>query len=58
MASGLYSLGNLSDISETVAGRGEKMKDCAVVPQIVSSGFQIYFGDVRDEPMDTLSRLA
>ena len=54
MASGLHGVGDLADICDTIARRGKKMKDSAVVPDIVSRGIQIDFRDVGDQPMDTL----
>ena len=43
--------GDLADLSNTVACRGKKMKDGAVVPHIVNRGLQVDPTDVRDEPI-------
>lgn len=43
---GLYGTGHLTDIGNTVALRGEQMKDGAIVPHIVGSGRQIDLCDV------------
>src|SRR5713226_856443 len=45
--------GDLADVSDTVACRGKKMKDSAVVPHIVNGGLQFDPTDVRDKPMHT-----
>jgi hypothetical protein len=54
MASRLHGERDLADIGDAVARRSEKMKDSAVVPQIVSRALQSDFSDVSDEPMGTL----
>jgi hypothetical protein len=54
MASRLHGVRDLADIGDAVARRSEKMKDSAVVPQIVSRAPQFDFSDVSDEPMDTI----
>jgi hypothetical protein len=57
MASALHRVGNLADISGTLAWRSEKMKYGAVMPQIVGRGFQLNSGDVANEPMHALRDL-
>lgn len=54
MTSGPYRVGDLTDISGTLARRRKEMKDSAVVPHAVSGVVQLDFRDVGNEPMDTL----
>lgn len=48
----LHSAGDLSHVRSAVLGCGKKMKDCTVVPQVISSGLELCFRDIGDEPMD------
>jgi len=43
--------GHLSHIRSTVLGYGKKMKDCTVVPQVVSYWLKLCFRDIGVEPM-------
>src|SRR5690348_11384406 len=58
MPSGLHRARNLSDVSGTVAWRGEKMKDCAIMPHVIYTGFQLDFSDVGNEPTHALRGLS
>lgn len=54
VASGLHRVGDLTDIGYTVARRGKKMKDCAVMSHILSRGLQLDSSDVGYKPLDSL----
>lgn len=54
MASLLHGAGGLADVSGTVTWGSEKMKDGAVMPHIVSRGFQRDLRNVPNEPTDAL----
>jgi hypothetical protein len=57
MSSALHRLGYLTYIGDTVARRGKKVKNSAVVPHVIGRGHQIDFRDVGDEPVDPPSSI-
>src|SRR5712671_6158953 len=52
MTTRLHSVADLSNIHSTVLARRKKMKHRTVVPYVVSSGLELRFRDIGDEPMD------
>jgi len=54
MASGLYRLRHLADISHSCVCCHKKMKQSAVMPHIVGTRLQLRARDIADEPMDIL----
>src|SRR5207302_8001318 len=51
MTTRLDGVGDLSNISSTLLARRKKMKHRTVVPHVISSGLELCFRDIGDEPM-------